>query len=113
MHVRFEPGSGPTMFQYRTGILHLPGVTNDSKAHRNYQRQMNGDHDTESPYAALRERALDYLRSRNERVSEEELIRFLFGATTKPALWSSLFRTVMSGDHRFVEAFSGHWSLAS
>ncbi|MDQ2683189.1 MAG: exonuclease domain-containing protein, partial [Chloroflexota bacterium] len=74
---------------------------------------MNGEHDSESPYAALRERALEYLRSRNERVSDEELIRFLFGAATKPALWSSLFRTVMSGDHRFIEPYPGFWSLAS
>jgi DNA polymerase III epsilon subunit family exonuclease len=65
-----------------------------------------------SPYAALQDRAFAFLNSQGGRASEDDLIRFLFGASTKPALWTSLLRTVMSGDHRFRQTFGGTWSLA-
>jgi DNA polymerase III epsilon subunit family exonuclease len=63
-------------------------------------------------YDALRTRAFDFISRHNGRVSEDDLIRFMFGAATKPALWRSLLVTVLGNDHRFIQVGNQAWALA-
>lgn len=69
--------------------------------------------DNASGYDGLRDRAFAYLQERNGRVAEDELIRFIFGASTRPDLWRSLLPTVLGTDHRFHQPLPQVWSLAS
>jgi DNA polymerase III epsilon subunit family exonuclease len=64
-------------------------------------------------YDALRDRAFEFLRERNGPIREDELIRFMFGAATRPNLWRSLLSTVLGADHRFRQSADQLWSLAS
>ncbi|HET7055225.1 MAG TPA: exonuclease domain-containing protein, partial [Thermomicrobiales bacterium] len=63
-------------------------------------------------YDALRARAFDFVSQHNGRVTEDDLIRFMFGAATKPALWRSLLVTVLGNDHRFIQVGNQTWALA-
>lgn len=72
-------------------------------------------HSSESTggYDALRERAFAFLQERNGRVAEDELIRFIFGASTRPQLWRSLLPTVLGADPRFHQPMPQVWSLVA
>ena len=74
---------------------------------------MADDQDPQSTYRVLRDRAHAFVRDNGGRVAEDDLIRFMFGASTKPGLWTTLLRTVIGSDHRFRETFGGTWSLAA
>jgi DNA polymerase-3 subunit epsilon len=63
-------------------------------------------------YDALRDRAFTYLQGRNSRVSEDELIRFIFGASSRPDLWRTLLSSLLGSDHRFVQV-GALWCLAT
>jgi DNA polymerase-3 subunit epsilon len=63
-------------------------------------------------YDALRDRAFAYLQERNARVSEDELIQFIFGAATRPELWQTLLGTLLGTDHRFLQV-GPLWCLAT
>jgi DNA polymerase III epsilon subunit family exonuclease len=63
-------------------------------------------------YDALRTRAFEYISDHNGRVTEDDLIRFMFGAATKPALWRTLLVTVLGNDHRFIQVGNQTWALA-
>ncbi len=74
---------------------------------------MTEDQAPDSTYRVLRDRAHAFVRDNGGRVAEDDLIRFMFGAATKPGLWTTLLRTVIGTDHRFRETFGGTWSLAA
>ena len=64
-------------------------------------------------YDSLRNRAFEYLTERKCRVAEDELIRFMFGASTRPDLWRTLLHSVLGTDHRFLQTGNQTWGLAS
>jgi DNA polymerase III epsilon subunit family exonuclease len=69
--------------------------------------------DGSTGYDSLRNRAFEYLTERNCRISEDELIQFIFGAASRPDLWRSLLHSVLGTDHRFLQTGNQTWGLAT
>lgn len=64
-------------------------------------------------YAALCDRAVEFVDGHNGSVGEELLIRHIFGNSGSPALWKSLLRQVLAAEERLVYHASGEWFLAN
>ncbi|MBX3071749.1 MAG: GIY-YIG nuclease family protein [Thermomicrobiales bacterium] len=70
----------------------------------------------ESPAGAfqfLLERAIAYVHQHDGAVAEELLIRHVFGASTSPAVWTSLFQTVVSQSSELRRRGDGQWTLTT
>ncbi len=73
------------------------------------------DQALESPAGALQflvERARDFVLANGGSVAEDLLIRHVFGTTKSPAVWTSLFRTVVDQGPDLRRRWDGQWTVA-
>lgn len=64
-------------------------------------------------YEHLRERAHEHLVGQGGRGHLDDLIRFMFGAATKPGLWRTLATAILEGDQRLIPLANDVWALRS
>jgi DNA polymerase III subunit epsilon len=62
-------------------------------------------------YEHLRARAHEHMLERGGRCHLHDLIRFMFGATSKPDLWRTLTESILEGDDRLIRLADDVWSM--
>ena len=65
----------------------------------------------DSRYGHLTARAIEFVRARGGCVAEDDLVKFVFGSTGTPKLWTPLLQRLLADDETLKRQPDGAWSL--